>query len=68
MMTLEWCQWRWSSVFIVNYEHVSNFVLIVDFKQAKVCQVYITKTNTFEDKIEHIMRYGVVHSFFNKNQ
>ena len=68
MMTLERCQWRWSSVFIVNYEHVSNFVLIDDFKQAKVCQVYITKTNTFEDKIEHIMRYAVVHSFFYKNQ
>ena len=53
-------QWRRSSVFIVNCENISNFFLIVDFEQAKVCLVQIEKTNTFEDKIGHIMLYVVV--------
>ena len=34
MKTLEQCKWGRSRVFIVNCEHVSNFVLIVDFEQA----------------------------------
>ena len=49
-----------SSVFIVNCEHISNFVLIVEFEQAKFCLVQIEKTNTFEDKIGHIIRYVAV--------
>ena len=60
MKTLERCLWRRSSVFIVNCDHISKFVLIVDIKQEKFCWVHIEKTNTFEDKIEHIMRYVVV--------
>ena len=51
MKTLEQCQWCRSSVFIVNCEHISEFVLIVDFEQEKVRWVHIEKTNTFEDKI-----------------
>ena len=60
MKTLERCQWRRSSVFIVNCELISNFVLIADFEQANVCLVHIEKENTFEDKIGRIMRYVVV--------
>ena len=41
-------------------EHISNFLLIIDFEQAKVCWVHIEKINTFEDKIRYIMRYVVV--------
>ena len=44
----------------MSLEHISNFALIVDFEQAKVCLVQIEKTNSFEDKIEHIIRYVVV--------
>ena len=60
MKTLERCQWRRSSVFIVNCEHISSFVLIIDFEQANVCCVNIEKINTFEDKIRYIMRSVVV--------
>ena len=60
MKTLERCQWRHSSVFIVNCELISNFVLIVDFEQANVCLVHIEKANTLEDKIGRIMRYVAV--------
>ena len=51
------CQWRRSSVFIVNCKHILNFVPIVDFEQANVCLVNIEKASIFEDKIGHIMRY-----------
>ena len=54
------CQWRCSSVFIVNCEHISNFVLIIDFEQANVCLVHIEKAITFEDKIGYNMPYNVV--------
>ena len=47
-------------VFIVNCEHISNIVLIVDFEQANVCWVYIEKINTFEDKNWYTMRYAAV--------
>ena len=50
MKTLERCQWRRSSVFIVNCEHISNFVLIIEFEQGNVCLVHIEKAITFEDK------------------
>ena len=53
MKTLERCQWCHSSVFIVNCEHISNFVQIIDFEQANVCCVNIEKINTFEDKIRY---------------
>ena len=56
METLERCQWRCSSVYIVNCEHISNFVLIIGFEQAKVCWAYIEKINTFEGNIWYIMR------------
>ena len=60
MKTLERCQWRRPSVFIVNCEHISNVLLIIDSEQAKVCWVHIEKINTFENKIWYIMRYTVV--------
>ena len=59
MKTLERCLWRRSSVFIVNCEHISNFVLSVDFAQANVCCVHIKKTSTFKDRIGHIISYVV---------
>ena len=49
-----------NGVFIVNCEHISNIVLIVDFEQANVCWVYIEKINTFEDKNGYTMRYVAV--------
>ena len=55
MKTLELCQRRRSSVFIVNSEHISKFLLIIDFEQAKVCWVHIEKINTFEKKIGYII-------------
>ena len=59
MKTLERCLWRRSSVFIVNCEHISNFVLSVDFAQANVWSVHIKKTSTFKDRIGHIISYVV---------
>ena len=43
MKTLERYQWRRSSFFIVNCKHISNFLLIIDFEQAKVCWFHIKK-------------------------
>ena len=60
MKTLERCQRCHSSVYMVNCQHISNFLLIIDFEQAKVCWVHIEKINTFEDKIRYIIRYVVV--------
>ena len=60
MKTLEWCQWRCSHVFVVNCEHISNFLLIIDFEHAKVCWVHIEKINTFESKIRYTMCYVVL--------
>ena len=57
MKTLERSQWRHCRAFI---EHISNFVLIVDFEQANVCWVHNKKTNTFKDKIGYIMRFVVI--------
>ena len=63
MKTLERCQWRHSSVFIVKCEHILIFALIVEFEQANVFWVHIEKANTFEDKIGYIMRYVAVSMF-----
>ena len=52
--------WRRSSAFIVNCQHISKFVLIVDFEHPNVCLFHIEKSNTFEDKIGYIMLYVVV--------
>ena len=60
MKSLEWCQWRRSSAYIGNCEYISNFLLIIDFEQAKVCWVNIVKINTFEGKIRYTMLYVVV--------
>ena len=60
MKPLERCQWRRSSVYIVNCEHISNFPLIIDFEQANVYWCNIEKINTFKDKIWYSMRYVVV--------
>ena len=55
--------------FIVNCEHISSFVPIVEFEQANVCWVHIKKTNR-KDKIGYIMRYVALFSvgikFINK--
>ena len=59
MKTLERYRWRRSSLLIVNCEYISDF-LIADFEQANVCWDHIEKTNTFEEKIEYIMRYFAV--------
>ena len=64
--TLERCQWHHSSVFIVNCEHISSFVLIFEFEQANICWVHIEKTNTFKNKIRYIMHYVVVFSVWKK--
>ena len=53
MNTLERRQWRRSGVFIVNCEHILNFILIANFEN-------IVETNTIEDKIGYIMGYVVV--------
>ena len=68
MKTLERCQWYHSSVFIVNCEHILNFVLIVEFEKANICWAHIEKTKVFEEKIEigYIMRYVVVFSVWAK--
>ena len=66
MKTLEKCQWRYSSVFIVNCKHILNFALILELEQANVCGVYIEKTNTFEGKVRYIMRYVAVFSMWTK--
>ena len=60
MKILERCQWRRSSVFIINCEDISNFLLNIEFEQAKVCWIHIEMINTFESKIKYIMRYVVV--------
>ena len=60
MKTLEKCQWRRSSVFIIDCEHISNFLLIIDFEQAKLCWVHSEKINTFEIKMGYIMYYVVL--------
>ena len=52
MKTLEQRQWRRFGVVIVDSEHISYFVLIIDFAQA----------NAFEGKIEYIMRHVLVFS------
>ena len=53
---------RDSSAFVVNCEHISSFVLLVEFKQANVCWVHVGKTNTFVGTIGYIMRYVAVFS------
>ena len=47
MTTLEQIQWHHCKVFIANCEHISNFVLIVDFKLANICLFHIVNTNIF---------------------
>ena len=56
MKILERYQWHCSTVFFVNCEHISDFVLIADFGQANVCWVHIKKKTTFEGNVEYIMR------------
>ena len=60
MKTLERRQWRLSSVFIADCEHISSFFLTVDFEQANVYWVHIENTNTFEGKIKYIVCSVVV--------
>ena len=60
MEILERRQWRRSRVFIVTCEHISPFVLIAGFEWTNVSWVHIEKANTFEDKIEDLLRYFVL--------
>ena len=61
MKTLERYQWcHSSSIFVVNYDYISKFVLVVDFEQANIFLVHIEKVNSSEDKIGYVMRYVVV--------
>ena len=60
MKTLKQSQCCCCGIFIVNCEHILNFVLIVVFEQAKVCWLYTEKRNTFVDKIRYVMLYVVV--------
>ena len=68
MKTLEPCQWRHPGVFIANREHISSFVLIVEFEQENICQIHIEMTNTVEEKIRYITPYDVVFFSVNKIQ
>ena len=60
MKTLERCQWRRSSAYIVNSKHISNFLIISNFEQANIFWVHYWKDKHFEEKIRYIMRYVVV--------
>ena len=56
MKTLERCQWRRSCVYIVNCEHISNFPLIIDFEQGKVCWVHTEKINfSGQEQVYHAL-------------
>ena len=66
MKILERYQQRHSCAFIVNCEHSSSFVLIIEFEQATLCWVHIEKTNSFKNKIGYITRYVVVYSVWKK--
>ena len=48
MKTLERCQWRRSSIFIINCQ-----LIIVKCEQANVCWVHIEKTNTWREHRAH---------------
>ena len=37
-----------------------NFLVIIDFEQAKVCWVYTGNINALKDKMRYIIRYVVV--------
>ena len=66
MKTPEQCQLRRSSVFLVNREHISNFVLIVEFGQENLCWIHIEMANTFGDKMRYITGYVAVFSVWTK--
>ena len=46
-----------SVFFFVNCERISHFLLIVDFEQKNVSWILTEKTNTFEDKIGHVILF-----------
>ena len=54
MKTLEQHQCCRSGIFIVNCEHISHFVLVVDFELANICWVYIEKTNTLRSSSQEM--------------
>ena len=68
MKTVERCQWRRSSVFIVNCEHISNVILIVEFEQANVCWVHFAGFKHFwrQDRVYHALCCRVWTKFINK--
>ena len=66
MKTLERCQWCHSSVFIVNRERISSFVLIVELEWENVCWIHIEMKNILGDKIGCITRYVAVFSVWTK--
>ena len=53
MKTLERCQWRRSRAYFVNCKHISDFLIIIGFEQAKVCWVHIEKHFWRQDQVYH---------------
>ena len=69
MKTLEQHQWCRSGIFIVNCEHISQFVLVVHFEQANICCVYIEKTNTLRGSSQEMFcEKGVLRNFTNSQE
>ena len=64
MKTLEQHQCCRSGIFIVNCEHISHIVLVVDFELANICWVYIEKTNTLRSSSQEMFcEKGVLRNF-----
>ena len=55
-----WC------FFIVEYERVSQILLIADFEQENVCWVHTENKSSSEEEIRYIMRYFVIFSVWTK--
>ena len=54
LKTLERCQWRHSSVYIVNCKHISNILVITDFEKANVFWVHNERINFWrQDQVYH---------------
>ena len=55
--TLERCQWRRSSVCIVNCEHISISLINIEFEQAMVSWVNIDEIKYFwrQDQVYHVL-------------
>ena len=52
----------WCFFFIVEYERVSQIILIADFEQENVFWVHTENKSSFDEEIRYIMRYFVIFS------